>query len=957
MRLLRRNTITVALASAVLWAQAVALLAGESLRDENRTPVVPVLKVEQYNLPNGLTVILHEDHKTPLVAVNIIYRVGSKDDPPGRTGLAHLIEHLMFEGSQHCKESYYLPIYRCYTEAQGATSKDQTVYHVTVTANALELALWLEADRMGFLLPSVTQAKLDGVRGVIKNERRQRFDDAPFGEVEEVMARLRYPPGHPYRHVGIGSMADLAGIRLADVSEFVKKHYVPNNAFLCVAGDFRPAEAKRWIADYFGPLHRGSLASAPETKPKAPWESRRVTLTDQVSHALARLDWATVPANHPDEAALDVLAAVLGGGAWENRLYRALLHDRQIAGQVDASHPTNLLAGNFVVDLYARPGQKLSELVRLADLEIERLRREGPTAVEIRNVQIERERSQIMELESVTSQAALLNFDAATQGDPLAYQAVLARIFAVTADDVKRVAREYIGTRRIELDVLHGARAARASEVEPDHGQRARQVELPEKPIDKDFTFSIMPEIGPAPQFSPPSFDRRILSNGLKLLLAARHGLPVVSLKLVVKSGETAVPRGKEGLCSIVVSLLEAGTKSRSAFQLEGELREIGASLSTDGRLESSMIGLTTLTHRLDRALELYADFITNSSFPDEELYRLKIDRLGLLQARADHPDQIAEDVFPRLLYPPDHPYARAVRGTPESVQSITREDVVAFYRRHFVPGNAELVVVGDVRPDAIAAALEARFANWAPGPIPRAPGLPPIPPPAVNDTLYLIDKPGAAQSVLAIGRTGTTVHAPDRYALEILKETLGGRINSKVRDAKANSYGFFARLETHKAAGPLIVIGSVATTATKETLVDVLEEMTRLSEHTAIAAEEFIEIRDGMLPPWFDRFETVGGVASQVAYLVSHELPYRQFATDQSALEAVKKADVERVAKQYLTPRRMTILIVGDRSRIEAPLRTLPFVKSVRLLDTNGRPVSAPPASKPRAANTTVRE
>jgi zinc protease len=951
MRRLRPNIVFPALTCAVLSVQAAALCAAEALPSEDRKPSVPELKVEKYKLPNGLTVTLHEDHKTPLVAVNVIYNAGSKDDPPGRTGLAHLVEHMMFEGSQHYDESYYLPIYQYYTEAQGATTKDRTVYHITATSNALELVLWLEADRMGYLVPAMTQAKLDNVRGVVKNERRQNRDDRPFGQVDEVMAETLYPPGHPYRHLGIGSMPDLSAVRIADISQFLKPHYVPNNAFLCVAGDFKPAEARRWIEEYFGPIRAGTLAAPPKANAPSLAQSRQITQTDRVSHTCAHLNWVTVPADHPDEAALDVLAFVLGGGAKASRLYRALIYDRQIAGQIDASHPTYLHSGNFVVNLFARPGRKLDELVRVADAEIDRLKRDGPTADEVRKAQIERERSQMMEFESVTGKASVLNDNTATHGDPLAYQWVLARIFAVTPADVVRVARDYLGARRIEIDVLPGARVPLPSEIESERARPDPPVALEPKPSDKDFAFLVMPEPAPAPRFSPPAFHRRKLSNGLEIHVVERHELPLVSIHLVVKSGETSTPRGKEGLASIAVDSLQDGTKSRTALELESELLGIGAALATDGRLESSIVSLTTMATHLEKALELFADVILNPSFPDEEVRRHQIDRLGLLQARADHPHQIADDVFPRLLYPSDHPYARPRLGTLESVQSIARDDVVAFYRTHFVPGNSALVVVGDVRLDVIASALEARFARWMPGPIPPAPSFPPIPAPAVRPTIDLIDTPGSAQSVLAIGRTGTTVHAPDRYALSLLRDKLGGRINSKLRDEKGYSYGFSTQLELRKDAGPLVATGSVETAATKEALADVLNEVTGLAGERPVTEEEITEIQDGLIPPWFDRFETIAGVAAGVSYLVSEELPDDYYATEQSRMGAVTKADFDRVAKEYLIPERMTILVVGDRSRIEASLRALPSVKSIRLLDTAGRPLADAPAPKPAAA------
>ena len=720
---------------------------------EPKRPWLPDVEVETYTLANGLSVVLHQDRKTPLVAVHLTYIVGSKDDPPGRTGLAHLYEHLMFEGSSHSDSSFSWPIYRYMTDARGSTGCDRTEYHETVTSNALERVLWLEADRMAFLVPSVTQAKLDNARKVVINERWETLDELPYGEVTEAWSRALYPPGHPYRHAIIGSIEDLFSARLVDVNEFQQRHYAPNNAVLCLAGDFQVGQAKRWIRKYFGPLAPGPR-SAP-AQPNVPTLDGplHITLFDRVSHAYAGLIWPTVPANHPDEAALDVLAAILGGESRWNRLSRALTYDRQFATQTSASHPTALLAGTFQVHLFARSGRTLDELVRLADAEIERLKHDGPTADEVKRVKIERRRLQSVELDSVTSKARVLSENMATYGDPLAYRSVLARVFTVTPDQVRRVAQDYLGSRRIEVDVYPGSRTARREESQP----------LPQESIDLDlvsimpradtFDRSTAPEAGVPPVFVPPAIKRIRLPNGLDIRIVERHDLPIVKLRLVVRSGETSVPRGKEGLSVMTVNLLEEGTRCRTALQLEGDLIEIGASLSTDGQMESSTVSLTTPTRNLDRALDLFADVILKPALADDEYLRLKLRRVTDLEDRADNAEQIAQDVLPRLIYHAGHPYARPRLGTLESVLSITREDIVEFYARYFVPGNASLVVIGDVRPDAIAAALKSHFGAWPAAPVPRGPMLPPTPSPGFAPHIYLIDRPGAAQSVIAIGR------------------------------------------------------------------------------------------------------------------------------------------------------------------------------------------------------------
>ncbi len=953
----------------------------EQPREGPRQPQIPALKVEQYTLPNGLKVILHEYHKTPVVAVNVWYKVGSKDETRGRTGFAHLFEHLMFQGSRHYDQDYFLPLEKLGADLNGQTSEDETMYYETVPSNALELALWLESDRMGFLLPAMTQEKLDNQRDVVKNERRQTVDNVPYGQAEETLLEALYPAGHPYHHSVIGSMADLSAARLQDVAAFFRQYYVPSNALLCVAGDFQPDAARRLIEKYFGPLPRGPEVSHP--KPGVPVlpAARHITMTDAVRLPRAQLIWSTVPANHPDEAALDVLADILGGLPKENRLFRALLYDRQLAAQVDAAHPTHLLAGTFEVDLYAPPGpdvewiglpglahadqlakivkrpdaDQLAKLVRLADAEIDRLKQDGPSDLEVKKSQTQRESALIMGFQSVADKASTLNQYAATLGDPLAYRTELDKVFAVTPADVKRVAAKYLGSRRIEIDIVPGPPASRPPEAAVDRKTQAPLASPPAALAQDDFDRSVMPPLGPIPHYAPPRFEVRRLTNRLELRIVERHDLPIVTLDLVVKSGETLTPTGKEGLASIAASLLDEGTTSRNALQLAGELAEIGSSLTASGGLESSSVSLTTLARHLERGMDLYADVILNASFPDKELSRLKRERLAQLKAREDDPEQTAAAVFPRLIYGLDHPYGRPDLGTAASVQSCSRDDAVAFYKKIMVPGNATLIVVGDVRTDAIVQALEARFRKWQPGPVPENPPVLTPHAPSPGRPVYLIDKPAAAQSVLTIGKVGAARKSPDYSALSVMNTILGGqfgsRINMNLRERKGYSYGAQSSFSFRRGPGPFEAGGTVQTAVTRPSLVELLKELTEIAGPRPVTQAELSFAKQRIIEGFPRRFETTFGVAAQLASIAAGGLPDDEIERYQGRIEAVSKSDVDRVARQYITPQNMTILVVGDRAQIEAPLLSLPFVQSIKQLDALGNLVK-PSDLHPSARN-----
>jgi len=946
-------------------ALALGLAATAAARGDDRKPQVPDLKVEKYTLPNGLEVILHEDHATPVVGVNLWYKVGSKNEKLGRTGFAHLFEHLMFQGSRHHDKEYFGPIEKVGATINGSTSNDRTNYFETLPSNALELALWLEADRMGFLLPVLTQAKLDNQRDVVKNERRQRVDNVPYGQAAEKLDEALYPPGHPYHHSVIGSLADLSSASLEDVSAFFRTYYSPNNASLVVAGDIDVPAAKALVAKYFGPLPRGPAVAklAPEVpKLDAP---KSLTMTDRVTLPRATLVWPTVAVGAEDEAPLDVLAAVLGQLPKENRLFRALMYDRQVAAQVGANSGVNALSGEFTVSLSARPGQGLDDLVTIADAEIARLKAEGPTAAEVEKAQNSQESGLVLGLQATGRKADFLNANNVEHGDPLAYKAEMVKLFAVTQADVKRVANTYLTANRVRLDVTPGTPSRRAPEATVDRGAQAPLASPPAAEARDTFDRGAMPAVGPNPKFAPPPVVRRTLSNGLQVLIAERHDLPILTLQLVVKGGETLAPAERHGLASMTAALLTEGTDSRDSLALAGALAEIGASVNTGGGLEASTVSLTTLTKHTARALDLYTDVLLHPVFPDKELKRLKAQRLNAIRARGDSAPGVAAVVFPKILYGDSHPYGRPVgggggprgggggAGTLKSVAAISRDDVVGFHKQLFVPNNAAMIVVGDATPDAITATLEAALKGWAPG-TPTKSVLPPPPEAPKGVTVYLVDKPEAAQSVLAVGEVGPMRATPDYIPLTVMNGVLGGqfssRINLNLREDKGYTYGARSGFAFRLGPGPFEAGGSVQTAVTKEALVELVKELSDVTGPRAITDAELAFSKDRLIRGFPSRFETTGGVAGTLAELVEFDLPDDYFTTYPAKVEAVTKAEVDRVAKTYLHPDRMTVLVVGDRAKIEGPLKTLPYAKVINLLDSEGNPITATAAATPGA-------
>jgi zinc protease len=976
---MHRNLMRFAFAAVAVLAVGSSWSANSRAEDKART--IPDLKVESYTLPNGLNVILHEDHTTPFVGVNLWYKVGSKDEKLGRTGFAHLFEHLMFQGSKNHNAEYFAPLEKLGAQINGSTSSDRTNYYEALPTNGLETALWLEADRMGFLLSALDQAKLDNQRDVVKNERRQRVDNVPYGMAGERLDEVLYPSDHPYHHSVIGSMADLSSASLDDVSTFFRTYYSPNNATLTLAGDINPAEARKLVEKYFGPIPKGPEVTKLTPKAAVLTEPVSIVMTDDVRLPRTQLVWPTVAQGDADEAALDTLASILGQLPNGNRLFLALQYDKQLATNASAFHNSSALAGTFTVSLTPQPGKTIKEslpnddpeidrikkeaenrenlavIVGIADAEIARLKKDGPTEEELTKVKNQVESRSVLALQTVQAKADFFNRNFVETGDPLGYKKQLRDAYAVTADDVKRVANKYLVANRVRLDVNPGPKTPRPEETPVDRSTQTPLAKVEAVPVKDSFDRSIEPKPGANPAFTPAPVVRRKLSNGLEVLIGERHNLPIVGLNLVVKGGGTLVPPGKEGLASLTGDLLTEGTATRTSLQLASELSELGASINGGGGPESCNLSLSTLTRNLPKALDIYTDVLLHPSFPEKELKRLKTQRLSALLRQADSPPAIAGLVFPKLLYGEDHPYGRPNNGTPKSIKGLTRDDIVGFYKTMFVPNNASLVVVGDITPDAIIPVLEAALKDWKPGsPVIQTPT--DAPAPSQGLTVYLIDKPKAAQSILAVGQVGVARSNPDYFPLTIMNAVLGGqftsRINMNLREDKGYTYGARSSFNFAKGPGPFEANAPVDIKFTKPALVELMKELTDISGPRPANLKEITDAKDRLIKGFPARFESIGGgggrggrgggggLGGTLAELVIYDLPNDYFTTYRDKVEAVTPADVERVAKKYLDAGKMTILIVGDRAVIESQIKELPFVKEINLLDNDGKPVAS---------------
>ena len=779
------------------WLMTLAM-ASVVAASEGEVQRMPKLPFEKYELPNGLDVILHEDHSTPIVGVNVWYHVGSKNERPGRTGFAHLFEHMMFQGSKHFDNDYFGPLQKAGARLNGSTNPDRTNYWETVPSNYLELALWMESDRMGSLLPAMTQAKLDNQRDVVKNERRQSYENRPYGLTYEVILAAVYPADHPYSWPTIGSMADITAASREDVADFFRRYYHPANASLCIAGDFDPKVAKRLVEKYFGPIPAGPKvekikAWVPEIK-----EDARVTMTDRVGLARSYLNWQSVPLFAPDDAELDVLADVLAGGK-TSRLYRLLVREKQIAQDVQASQNSGELAGGFSIVLTARPGHTLEELETAALAEVARLDAEPPTAEEVARAVARYESHLIRSLESVSEfggRADRLNMYNIYAGDPGYLSKDFDRYLKVDPAGVLRVAKKYLAAKKMVLEVTAGPKTAitpdpraAADKARQELAKKYHETRLPETPpVAEDADRANLPKAGEKPAFHLPPIHRRTLSNGMQVLVVEKHEFPTVNVHAIFPLGRGCDPAEKPGLASMFSAVWDEGTKSRSADQIADELAGMGASLSVSSDWDASGVRLFTLRHPLAKALEVFADVLQNPAFPEPELERERNMAMGRLMQVRNEPMALAGMAVGATLYGPEHPYGRPQYGTPHSLKALSRNDLEEFYKARVRPDRATLVVVGDIAPDAIEAELEKALGGWKVAGSPAETKFPPVP--AAEPTrIILVDKPGAAQSVISVCLTGTERNSPDYFPIVVMNSIFGGqfssRLNMNLREGK----------------------------------------------------------------------------------------------------------------------------------------------------------------------------
>jgi zinc protease len=886
----------------------------------------PKLDFEKYKLANGLEVILVEDHRLPLVAVNLWYHVGPANERPGRTGFAHLFEHMMFQGSKNVPDDAHIKLLEGAGAADlnGTTDFDRTNYFETLPSNQLELALWLESDRMGFLLDTLDQAKLSNQRDVVRNERRQSVENKPYGLAEEEMFHQLFPKGHPYYASVIGSHADIEAVRLNDVRDFFKQYYVPNNASLAIVGDISKTEARALVEKYFGPIPAGAPIPKIDVQTPPITAEKRATVHDKIELPRVYMAWITPSIFKPGDAEADLLANILGGGK-SSRLYKALVYDKKIAQDVTASQYSLVLGSVFSIEATAKPGVKPEELEKAIDGELAALRQEGPTDEEVQRARNTIDSQIIRGLETLGGFGGVadrLNQYNHYLGDPGYLPQDLARYNRASAASIQKLAQTSLADNsRVILYAEPGDKVvedvARSTDEKPETTART----LP-APV-KDWRAE-PPAAGPASKLSLPSPQRSQLANGLTVYLLEQHNLPIVSANLVVLSGSEQNPNTKPGLAAFTADMLDEGTQKRPALQIAKDVAQIGATLSTGSSSDSSSIAVRTLKTNVDEAFDLLSDVTLNPAFAPNEIERIRNDRLTQLRQQRDNPNAIASRVFAQVVYGDKHPYGFIELGTSDSLKTLSRDDLVSFWKTGYVPRNAALIVAGDLTSAELQALAEKYFGQWT-GEATKA--VTPAVEQKAQRRVVLVDRGKSPQTALRIGEIGVPRANPDYVSIEVMNTALGGlfssRINMNLREKNGYTYGAGSQFAFRRGPGPFVVGTGVRTDVTAPAVKEIFIELKRMRTEP-LSVEELSLSKDSFERSLPGLFETTPQSAATIGQLFVYNLPLDYYSTLPAKIQSVTAGEVQRVAAQYLTPEKMVVVAVGDKSNIEAGLKKL---------------------------------
>jgi zinc protease len=889
---------------------------------------VPDIPYKKFVLQNGLTLLVHEDHKAPIAAVNIWYHVGSKNERAGKTGFAHLFEHLMFNGSENYNDDYFKAVEPLgATDLNGTTNEDRTNYFQNVPISALDRILFLESDRMGHLVGVIDSARLNEQRGVVQNEKRQG-ENEPYGKAWITIAENTFPKGHPYSWSVIGSMEDLSAASLDDVKEWFKTYYGPANAVLVIAGDVNANDIKQRVEKYFGDIPSGPpIIKHQAWIAKMTGEHRQV-MQDRVPQARLFKAWNIPEYGAPDQTYLAMAFDILGTGK-TSRLYKRLVYKDRIASDVSAFMDDREIASQLLLMITAQQGGDLAAVERVQDEELKKFIASGPTPEELNRIKTQMRASFIRGIERIGGfggKSDILARGAVFRGDPEAYKTIQKRIASATADDLRSAMQRWM------------TGGVYALEVHP----------FPEYPeVASTLDRKKLPDIAAPPAAPLPVAERATLSNGMKVVLSQRSAVPVVRLSMSVDGGYSADDPKKPGVAGMTMQMITEGTTSRSSLQISDELASLGVNLNAGGDLDQVRISMSALKDKLDAGLGLYSDIVLHPSFPQSDLDRVKQNTLANIKQEQVQPFSMGLRVLPLLLYGPNHAYGQPLTGsgTEASVRGVTRDDLIKFHQTWFKPNHATIVAVGDITMPELKAKLERAFASWKPGDTP-AMNVATVTA-KDNKNVFILDRPGADQSYVLAGQLIAPKANGDEIPFQVFNDAFGGafvsRINMNLREDKHWSYGAFSFPIDARGQRMWMVMAPVQTDKTKESLAEVVKELRNAVADKPLTTAEINDAKDRQVKTLAGRWETSASVVSALNEIETYGLPKDYYVTYADAVRNASDAQINAAAKKFVTPSQLVWVVIGDRAKIEAGIKEL-GLGEIKILDADGRPKGLTP-------------
>ena len=891
------------------------------------------IEYKEYTLDNGLRLIVHEDHKAPIVAINVWYHVGSKNEKPGKSGFAHLFEHLMFNGSEHYDDDYFQALERIGgTDLNGTTNNDRTNYFQNVPTAALDQVLWLESDRMGHLLGAIDQDKLDEQRGVVQNEKRQG-ENQPYGRQYDLIVKEMFPKGHPYSWTVIGEMADLNAASLDDVHEWFKSYYGAANAVLSIAGDVKPDEVYEKVKKYFGNIESGPTIVRPEVNiPKRTGETRMV-YEDRVPESRVVMVWNTPQWGTKEDAYLELASSVLTNGK-NSRLFKKLRYEDQSVTSVNSFQWGKEIAGNFIIQANVKPGKTVEEVEASINKELERFIKEGPTEKELKRVKARYFANTIKRLERIGGfggKSDVLAYNTVYGGAPDFYKTYYQYISEATPSDIKKTLKNWLSDGKFVL----------VTNPFPEYATTGEEADR-----------SKMPEMGAPVASKFPDLQKATLKNGMKVVLAQRSGVPTLVMDMIFDAGYASDIHAKPGTASLAMNMMDEGTKTMDALEINEHMQVLGASIWAYSDLDASYVSMSTLKPSLDPSLDLYADIIRNPSFPAKEFDRLKKEQISGIQREKSRPNQMAMRVFPQYLYGKDHPYSLPMTGSgyEGTVESMELPDMKKFYSNWIHPNNATLVVVGDISMKELTNKLEVRFGDWKKGSMPKK-NIKDVAD-AKGNKLYLMDRPESQQSVIVAGHLAPSYGKVSELAREAMINVFGGeftsRLNMNLREDKHWAYGAFTFIMDAKGQRPLMAYAPVQTDKTAESVAEVMKEFKRILKEEPVTKEEFEKTVGNAILQLPGRWETNNSVSNSINEVVMYNLADDYYQKYDQMMRDLKLSDVHKVTKEMLHPEKLNWFVVGDKAKILDGLKDAGFDEII-LVDPDGKPLETIQKGKAR--------